>query len=114
MNPNITINVPFTKRHILPELRINGGKFNPDTKPWILPDNPETSTLKELVERRIAAPSPAERIKNVLTLSVDFLNTLKIRQFKLTESGDRIVIESTPLAIKSTPSAVENASMMIS
>jgi hypothetical protein len=108
----ISINVPYAKRHILPELRINGGKFDSDTKTWILPDSPEARTLKEIAERRVAVPAPTERITNIAKLTIDLLNSLKYREFKIVEVGNRIVLESTPLIIKSASPAVEGTPLV--
>ena len=108
MNPNIIINVPYSKRHLLPELRINGGKFDPDTKTWVLPDSPEARTLKELADRRLAVPAPTERIANIAKLTIDLLNSLKYREFKIVEAGNRIVLESTPLSTKGASPAIES------
>ena len=105
----ISINVPYAKRHILPELRINGGKFDSDTKTWILPESPEARTLKELVERRLAGASQKERINNILKLAVDLLNAVNYRKYQISEVDSRIVLESRDLKSKSVPTAAESA-----
>jgi len=103
----IAITVPFAKKHLITEIKNNGGKFNSETKIWNLEDNPDNRTLKEIVERRIAGPSQKERVNNIANLAVDLLNSLKYRQFTITEAGDRIVLESMPLFAASTPPVVE-------
>ena len=83
----IEINVPFQKRHLTNEIKQRGGKFQSEQKNWILQDTPDNRTLKEMIERRIAAPSQMERVKNVLALSIDLLNSLKHRKYYLSEAG---------------------------
>jgi hypothetical protein len=125
---NIEITVPYAKRHLIAEIKTNGAKFNSEKKTWVLEDNAQNRALKELVERRVTAPSQADRIQNIAALTVDLLNALKLRQFTLIECGDRIVVESvqlvatstppiaagTPFVAESKPLAVEGSSLAIS
>ena len=88
----IEITVPYSKKHLITEIKNNGGKFNSESKTWTLDDNPQNRSLKEMIERRLTGPSQTERLKNVLTLSIDLLNALKHRKYYLIEAGDRIII----------------------
>ena len=95
----IAVAIPYAKRHLRPEIKERGGKFQPEDKTWILPDNPENRQLVDLVQKPITGPTPQERVTNVLNTTVELLNALKIsRKYKLAESGDRIVINSEPSA----------------
>ena len=99
----IEIKVPFEKKHLITEIKNNGGKFDSEKKTWNLEDNSQNRALKELVERRLAGPSQKDRVINIAKLAVDLLNGLKSRQYQVAEVGDRIVLESTPLVATSTP-----------
>jgi len=115
MTKTIEIHVPFAKRHLTNEIKMRGGKFSSEQKTWSLEDTPDNRALQEMIERPVAAPSPTERVKNVVSLSVDLLNALKIRQFKVREIGEQIVIESAPLTVAPTkPIASESESLVIS
>jgi hypothetical protein len=95
----IEIAIPHLKRHLRPEVKSRGGKFQPEKENWILPDNPENRQLVDLIQKPITGPTPEERVKNVLNTTVELLNALNIaRKYKLAESGDRIVITSEPSA----------------
>jgi len=93
----ININVPFERRNLRAEIKQRHGKFDPTTKTWALIDTPENRQLADLIQRPIAAPTPEERITNVVTTMVELLNAIKFRHYRLTESGTRIVLESEPM-----------------
>ena len=109
----IEITVPYSKKHLVTEIKSAGGKFSPEAKIWILPDNQENRSLKELVERRLAGPSQNERVKNIANLTVDLLNALKYRQYKVVDVGDRIVLESVAIIVPCTPPVATNTSLGI-
>ncbi len=51
-----------------------------------------------MIGRPIAAPTATERVRNVAAVTVELLNGLKYRNYRIIEAGDRLVIESSALA----------------
>jgi len=92
----LIIAVPFQKRHLTPEIKSRGGKFDPSAKTWSLKDNQDNRQLADLIQLPLTGPTPEERILNVAKTAVELLNSIKFREYRLIESGNRIVIESDP------------------
>ena len=95
--PNsLTIKLPYPMRHLSPEIKSRGGRFDSATKSWSLPDNAENRLLAgQLVA---ATPpnsvTPEERVRSVAATAVELLNALKLGQFTLCATTiDRVVIE---------------------
>jgi hypothetical protein len=94
----IEITLPYQKRHLRPEIKERGGKFNTETKNWSIPDTAENRELAQLIQRPVIGPTAEDRVTNVASTCVDLLNGLKHRRYRLVEARDRIVIESDALA----------------
>jgi hypothetical protein len=93
----IEVTIPYQKRHLQAQIKERGGKFDPNTKNWVIPDTAENREIAELIKRPVTGPMPEDRITNVANTCVELLNALKHRRYRLVESGNRIVIESDPL-----------------
>jgi hypothetical protein len=112
----IEIDIPFQKRYLRAEVKERGGKYNSETKMWYLADTGDNRELIELINRPVTGPTPDDRVANVASTSVELLNALKHRRYRLVEAGDRIVIESDALAeqgptAKPNPKEVQPSSL---
>jgi hypothetical protein len=93
----IKLTLPYSKRDLRFEIKERGGRFNAETKDWTLEDTNENRELVQLIQRPVTGPTPKERIGNIANTCAELLNALKIRNYRVAEIGDRIVLESDPL-----------------
>ncbi len=96
MQNTITIKLPYPFRHLLPEIKSRGGRFDSATKTWSLADTPDNRALAgQLAVSQPSLPTaPEERIRNVAVVAVELLNGLQVGHFTLCETtADRVVIE---------------------
>ncbi len=93
----LIIKLPYPFRHLLPEIKSRGGRFDSATKTWSLPDNAENRLLANQLSVAQQPPptaSPEERVRNVAATAVELLNALKLGHFTLCQTtADRVVIE---------------------
>ena len=97
MNNTLTLKLPYPFRHLLPEIKSRGGRFDSATKTWSLPDNAENRLLANQLSVAHQPPptaTPEERVRNVAATAVELLNALKLGHFTLCQTtADRVVIE---------------------
>jgi hypothetical protein len=101
----ITIRVPYHHRHLHPEIKARGGRFDSASKTWNLPDTEPNRALAEEIQRPISAPTHEERVQNVLNVCVDLLNSLDgpgKRRYSVAEVGHKIVIELQPINLENS------------
>jgi hypothetical protein len=101
MNNTLTLKLPYPLRHLLPEIKARGGRFDAASKTWSLPDNPDNRLLADQVAVPPSMPnaSPEERVRNVATVAAELLTGLKLGQFTVCETtANRVVIENIPVA----------------
>jgi|ERR1700677_2963227 len=96
MQTTITFKLPYPFRHLLPEIKARGGRFDSMSKTWSLED---TFDNRELA-RQLATPppiqtaTPDERVRGVAAVALELLNGLQIGHFTLCATTvDRVVIE---------------------
>jgi hypothetical protein len=91
------VKLPYPFRHLLPEIKSRGGRFDSATKTWSLLDTAENRLLANRLSTAQSPPptaAPEERVRNVATVAVELLNGLQIGHFTLCETtADRVVIE---------------------
>jgi hypothetical protein len=99
--PKLTFKIPYAMRHLQPEVRNRGGRFNPDDKTWTLDDNEGNSALvAQLTSPPPRPAAPAEvRVRAVAQSAAELLCSLRIGTFVLIESSPtRVIIEKVPTA----------------
>jgi hypothetical protein len=96
----LIVKLPYPLRHLLPEIKSRGGRFDSATKTWALSDTTENRLLANQLSAAQPPPptaSPEERVRNIATTTVELLNALKLGHFILgTTTLDRVVIEKIP------------------
>lgn len=82
--PTFEVFVPYEQKTLNPEIKHRGGRWNPDTRKWILPDNQENRTFARTIH---PLPSrdlpPDERIATIAQNAVAQLNALGAGEFVL-------------------------------
>jgi hypothetical protein len=97
----ITIRVPFALRHMLPDIKAAGGRFDSQSKTWTLPD---TLVSRSVAEKFAPPPprldeTPEERVRSVSRVAADLLSGLNEGRFVIIEStARRVVLEKAPSA----------------
>lgn len=74
--------VPYTQKTLNPEIKHRGGRWNSETRKWILPDNQENRTFARTIH---PLPSrdlpPDERVAAIAQNAVSQLNALGAGEF---------------------------------
>lgn len=88
--------VPYVQKNLNPEIKHRGGRWNPESRRWVLPDTAENrafaDTIRPVPSREL---QPDERIKTIANNAVAQLNALGTGEFTLRYANSVVGVSIT-------------------